>query len=281
MAKRYEQKKKAAQIVRQQQEREERRRQLVLGGAILGVIILLGGIIAGGIWLSQRGQYDVVQPKAEHTKDGALVVGEGPVTVDLYIDFMCPACKNFEAAVAGDIDTYLANGSITVNYHPLAFLNRFSQGTAYSSRSAAASVCAADEGMFVEYSKALFAGAPAENTSGLSDAELITIGEDAGIGGDFKTCVENETYRGWIEEGTVMASEDAKVTATPTVLIDGSKVANDEFLAKLAAAVEEAGVAPESSESPGDEESPADEETTKDEEEGTEPETTESPSPEN
>ena len=138
MAKRYEKKQEAARMVRQQQEREAKRKQLVLGGSIVGVVIVLAAVVAIGVYLNQG---DPVNPPKAKTSDGAIVLSDGPVTVDLYEDFMCPVCNEFQKQFGDQIKQYAEQGQIALNFHPLGLLNSYSS-TEYSSRSAAASVCA-------------------------------------------------------------------------------------------------------------------------------------------
>lgn len=238
MAKRYEKKKEAARMVRQQQEREQKRKQLLLTSGIVAVVVVLAGVVGIGIYLNQG--YPVNQPKAE-TADGALVLSEGPVTVDLYEDFICPVCKDFQDSTGAQLQAYADAGHITMKFHPLGLLNSYSS-TKYSSRSAAAAVCAADEDKFTEYEQVLFANQPPEGSAGLTDDELISLGSQAGLGDSFATCVTDETYRGWVDEITNNATADG-ITSTPTVMVDGETIEDKStVLARIDAALEAAGV---------------------------------------
>jgi protein-disulfide isomerase len=242
MAKRYDKKQEAARLVREQQQREQKRKQMMLGIGIVAVVVVLGAVVAIGLYLNQG--YPVNKPKAE-TSGSAVVLSDGPVTVDLYEDFICPACKQFQDDNGEQIEAYAAEGQITLNFHPLGLLDGYSS-TKYSSRAAAASVCAADEDKFLEYKSSLFAKQPPENTPGLTDEELITIGEDLKLGKSFKKCVQDEKYRGWIDEGTNKATADG-ITSTPTMKIDGKDVESSKFMAALDKAIEAAGGTPASS----------------------------------
>ncbi|GAA4905342.1 thioredoxin-like protein [Stackebrandtia albiflava] len=221
MAKRYDKKQQAARVMREQREREQRRRQLIMGSAIVGVVVVILGLIGVGLYLNQS--EEVVPPQAQHTESGAIVVGDGPVTVDLYEDFMCPICGLFDEEVGGELKQMAEEGRITLNVHPIAILDGASQGTRYSTRSAAAAVCAADDGKFVEYADTLFTNQPEEQTPGLDDEELIALGEEIGLGSSFESCVKDKTYRGWVQDATDTASADG-VTGTPTVFVDGEQI---------------------------------------------------------
>ena len=75
---------------------------------------------------------------------GAVVVGSGSQTLDTYIDFMCPICNKFEETYGDEILDLVNNGTITLNIHPIAILDRYSQGTAFSTRAANAMYCVAE-----------------------------------------------------------------------------------------------------------------------------------------
>lgn len=271
MAKRYDKKQRAARIMREQRQREQRRKQLITGGAIVAVVLLVLGIVGVALYLNQT--EEVVPPKADHT-DSAIVLGEGPVTVDLYEDFMCPICEHFHSSVSQDLQRMVEADQITLNVHPIAILDGASEGTRYSTRSAAAAVCAADEGKFSEYTAALFAGQPAEGTAGLDDEQLTALGTDLGLGSEFSGCIADKTYRGWVQQATDTAADNG-VTATPTVFVNGQKVEVPpnqgidaviaQFQTDLAQALQDAGIEPGDEDATDDrspdQDSPAEEDT--------------------
>ncbi|MCD0443677.1 DsbA family protein [Glycomyces sp. A-F 0318] len=231
--------KAAIEALRRQQAAEARRRKIVFGVAIGAAVLLIGGLLGLGIWMNRDVEYDVNEPAAATTGDHAVRLGDGPVEIDLYIDYMCPACRQFEATHAADLQGWLDDGSVTVDYHPIAILDRLSQGTEYSTRAASAAVCAADAGEqpFLNYTTALYAGQPAENTTGLTDGELKRIGADTGLDGDWEQCVDEETYYGWVQEGTASATDGQGVSSTPTAVVDGKRVDSQDFADTVEAAI--------------------------------------------
>jgi protein-disulfide isomerase len=133
---------------------------------------------------------------------------------------MCPNCKRFEESVAAMLDRAVTAGRVTVVTHPVAFLDRMSQGTEYSTRAVAAAGCAADGGRFTEYVRVLFQQQPAEHTRGLTDDRLVALGRDAGLADGFAQCVRDGTYRGWAAHVSEQAAR-AGVVGTPTVKVNG------------------------------------------------------------
>lgn len=69
---------------------------------------------------------------------------DAPVTVEIYFDYMCPACGAFEAANGDELDRLLEAGVVRVELRPLSFLDDQSNGTAYSTRAANAIATVAD-----------------------------------------------------------------------------------------------------------------------------------------
>ena len=152
-----------------------------------------------------------------------IVVGSGAVTVDAYIDFLCPFCRQFETVSGPALKEMVRDGFITLVYHPLGFLDRLST-TAYSSRAAAASGCASDGGRFVEFKDALFAVQPEEGGPGLSDEQLVAVGAEVGLSAEpFGDCVLAGRYLPWTAFVTERAAE-LGVSGTPSVYVAGTPV---------------------------------------------------------
>ncbi|SCG71956.1 Protein-disulfide isomerase [Micromonospora echinaurantiaca] len=228
----------SARVVREQLARERRRKRTlwVSIGAVL--VLVVAGLIGWSVYSSQQADEFTAPPGANEPGTG-VVLGSGPVTIDLYEDYLCPACKQFQQVSGDTIDQLVSEGKAKVVFHPVAYLNRFST-TDYSTRSSAASGCAAEGGKFKEFTDVLFERQPPEGGAGLSDDELIDIGAGVGLNrDDFGSCVRDGTYEPWTEHVTEEASK-ANVTGTPTILVDGKPVA-DRSPEGIRAAVEAAG----------------------------------------
>lgn len=198
------------------------------------VLVLFAGGIGYGIYRAQQSA-DAVAVPAGDTGTG-ITVGQAaaPATIDIYLDFQCPACKAYEQQIGPTIDQLVTDGQAKIVYHPVAYLDRFSS-TQYSTRSSQASACAADAGVFPRYLTTLYANQPPENAAGLPEEQLITLGRQAGAGDDFARCVQDGRYAGWTASVTDAASK-AGVTATPTVKVNGTEI--DRTPQALTAAVQ-------------------------------------------
>jgi protein-disulfide isomerase len=177
-----------------------------------------------------------VRVPAGTTPEGdGIALGQGPVRIDAYIDFMCPFCRQFEERSGAFLDRLLDSGVVTLVYHPLAFLDSLST-TRYSSRAAAASGCAADFDAFKLYKDALFANQPPEDGRGLSREELVELGRVVGLRDQrFERCVLEGAHLPWADFVSQVAAERG-ITGTPSVFVGGVPVpANGPVIAAAVA----------------------------------------------
>jgi protein-disulfide isomerase len=186
------------------------------------VLVLFAGAVGFGVYRAGAGTGEL---PAGATAAG-VTVGDpaAPATIDLYLDFQCPACAQYEQQAGATIDQLVSSGQAKIVYHPVAYLNRFSS-TQYSSRSSAAAGCAADAGVLPRFAQLLYSNQPPEGGDGLPDDQLVALGAQAGAGPGFATCVQDGRYSDWSRSVTDAASQ-AGVTATPTVLVNGREVAH-------------------------------------------------------
>lgn len=213
----------------------ERRNKLIIIIASVLVAALVG--LAGFfIWReSQRTlltDFEGAVP-AGSTDTGGITFGEGAVAgtavegapqVDLYVDFMCPICGQYDAVNRTDIRTMLDDGAATIVVHPLNFLDEQSLGTAYSTRAANAFAVAAAEApeVAMDFLEALFDNQPAEQTEGLTDAQIAEIAVAAGVPQEVADTFAAGTYSEWVAVASNQAGAD-DVTGTPTTFIDGER----------------------------------------------------------
>lgn len=213
--------------------RKKRQRNFAYG---VGIVVILGLVAAIAIAVGRSlGSGDgggatgkVVAPA--NIEAGAYSVGDAdaPVTLDLYYDYMCPACGAFESANAEDLSRLIDQGTIRVNLHVMAFLDEQSQGTEYSTRAGnayAAVVNAAPDQVWA-FHNALYANQPDEGTEGLSDDQIASIAVRAGVPADVVEKFTDGVHRGWIARSTQDAF-DAGVTSTPTVKLNGDMYNGD------------------------------------------------------
>ncbi|MFD0774506.1 DsbA family protein [Streptomonospora algeriensis] len=181
---------------RLRQEREQAKKRAarartlgVIGAALAVVLVVVGG---GYLFLSQQraqeqefaDRYEDLPPQPLQ-QDGSVVLAEqdldAPV-VEVYADFQCPACKQFEEASGPTLQQLAAEGDAIVHYRPVSiFAQSQAPLSANSLRGAAAARAAADHGKFVQYHDLLFENQPPEGSKGFAVEDLKQWGEDVGI----------------------------------------------------------------------------------------------------
>lgn len=150
---------------------------------------------------------------------------DAPV-VDVYEDFRCPACKVFEQ-YTGETFTQLAQeGKIRLRVHLKTVIDSRTGGES-SAVAGSSAVCALEQGAWTEYHKALFAMQPeSETREGFSEETYTEAAEQAGLSGqaleEFQQCTDDETYVEYVQS-VAEASAKEGITATPTVVVDGTK----------------------------------------------------------
>lgn len=137
-------------------------------------------------------------------------------TIDVWEDPQCPVCKYFEDANNEYIDSLIREKKATVRFHVLSFLGD------ESVRAANASFCAADEGQYIDFHKALYrVQSPLENSGFWSNETLVAIGSKIGITSEkFAKCV-TDGQKVELVKANYDSMQKYGVQGTPTVFIDG------------------------------------------------------------
>lgn len=191
--------------------------------AVVAVIVALVAIVVS---MNNAANTPGVAPESGgiNQETGAISFGDGPDTVTTWVDFMCPACNRFEQLEGETIADLVDEGRITLEVQPVAILDRFSQGTQYSSRAAAAmyAVAEADPANAYAFFVALFENQPAEQTPGLTDEELVQVARDAGV--DVTAELEDAIVsRKFFDFAKSQQLPDG-ATGTPTLAVNGELV---------------------------------------------------------
>jgi protein-disulfide isomerase len=236
-------KKKAQAAAAALQGKKDKQRRTLIQVAVAVVLIALIAVI--GFNVASKDDDTTATPVAvpsSVTADGAIRIGaaDAKVVVTAVEDFQCPACKQFEAISWDTLTDLVADGTIAVDYKPIAILDRMSS-TDYSTRAANASICVADADIsqWPAWHKAMFEQQPAEGGEGLSDDELVALAAAAGADSpEVASCITGGTYTDFV--GTQTQSVlDGGVTGTPSVSVNGTAVSNptpDGLRAAIAAA---------------------------------------------
>lgn len=203
----------------------------------VAVVAVVAVVVALVVWMNNSATDPGTAPSGSgiDQQTGAVVVGSGEQTLDIYIDFMCPACSQFEQTYGDEILDLVNDGTITLNIHPIAILDRYSQGAEYSTRSANAMYCVAeaDPDAAVPFMQAMFAQQPDENSTGLTDDEILAIAKSVGVEG-IDSCVTDGTYKKFVAamtDKTPIAPGSSGIS-TPTIAVNGEVISNTTIPAK-------------------------------------------------
>jgi len=250
-----------ARIQREEQKkRDARNRWFLRGGiglALVAVAAIVAVLIVGSIKPPSAGPLNMAS-------DGILMQGDGstvsavptaataadaePVPTDVsaltstvniavYVDYLCPYCGQFETTNGAQLASWLTAGNITLETHPISILDQSSAGSKYSTRSANAAACVANyqPDSFLDVNTALFANQPTEGTTGLTNDELVSLVEEAGVTDKaVATCITDQEFSGWVGDATDRALDNplpntdiGALTGTPTVLVQGVQYTGD------------------------------------------------------
>ncbi len=188
---------------------------------VIGMILLVVLVGAGAALAKNRTDTHAVLPSSVSVADGYGVTfnPKAPVKLDIYEDYQCPHCRDFETVNGKYINSLARAGKMHVVFHPITLLGPESALTA------AAAACASDQGKFLDYHAALFQNQPAsENSGAWTNDKLVLIGHSIGItSAKFDTCVKSGQYTQWAMN--VESDASAKnINSTPTVLLNGTVV---------------------------------------------------------
>jgi protein-disulfide isomerase len=217
------------------------------------VVAMVALVVATGIVFSLFGQTDKstaslsgldgvkLNPAVTSTIDVAngssIAFDNGAVTtIDVWEDPQCPVCKLFTDANGQYLESLIREKKATVRYHLLSFLGD------ESVRAANASFCAADEGQFLDFHKAIYTvQSSLENSGFWSNETLVNIGKKIGISSTtFEDCVNKGSKVDLVQANSDSMSKYG-VQGTPTVFINGKKwerTQNSFVLEEFKAAVE-------------------------------------------
>ena len=205
-------------------------------GAVVAVLVVVGVVVA--ILLGSGGSAtpggstapaSSALPAGATGPGGGIVVNPGKAragapTLDLYEDFQCPICGQLEKLFGAQIRAMAAAGDVKLVTHTMSFLDDNLKNDS-SLRAASAAACAADAGRFGPYHDAVYAGQPAKEGQGYTDAQLQTFATQAGITGSALTtwqqCVKSGQHTAYAQAVQTQSEKDG-VFGTPTLKLNGT-----------------------------------------------------------
>jgi len=188
------------------------------------VIVMVSFIVVVGVvfsLISNRSSTTAAVPASVSAEDGYGIVlnPNAKPTIDVYVDYQCPACRAFEIINGGYLNEVIAQNKAKVVFHPMTFIGP------ESILAANAAACAADENEFMAMNLALFQDQSAEENSGKWQGDaLLNIGKSIGINSaKFETCIKDGSYVNWTGN-VATATAKADVNGTPTIFVNGKEL---------------------------------------------------------
>ncbi|WP_299518335.1 thioredoxin domain-containing protein [uncultured Serinicoccus sp.] len=208
----------------------------LVSGVVLLVVALVGGLV---LWAVSRGGGLEAEGSANALPEGGGVrlgaSSQDAPQVHVYEDFQCPFCGVLEESVGAELAQRAEAGEISLTVTMMSFLDG-SLGNDSSHRAANAALCADDEGAFLDYHAAVFAGQPEQEGAGWTDEQLLGFASEAGLAGSalesFTACTQGDAYGDYVEAMQERANRDG-VTGTPRLLVDGEPVDDDQMRALM------------------------------------------------
>lgn len=237
-----------AQAQREEQARKERRgkiaRRTVLGVGALG-LLGVGGALYYQARLQGTGGSEKLSSKKANTRgvpqvvlaDGALTVGQnltlgginsGGALIEVYFDYACPHCAEFEELHAAELAALPKNGTATLALRPTKLLQ---QQWTDMVMNAMGVVIDNQPDKALDFHAAIFKDfydiATKRDPSRLSIEEISTVAKQVGVSTElidfFGSSYEANTYGPWTALGDQAATK-AGLTGTPAVFLDGEQL---------------------------------------------------------
>jgi protein-disulfide isomerase len=232
-----------AAAIRAAQARKERNRRIAI---IAGVVVLLGAIVAGGAWYGSGGNDKTPTvsggpPVAAGTASLKMGKADAPVKIVIYEDFLCPFCRELESSTRDFLRENAAKGKVLVEYQPINLLKQFPYSAKALNAWAAVLKHEGPEAA-LELHDLLYEHQPYEQSSnGVSDSEIAGWVKDAGADTSAVRSAMKAQDAGFFSAAE-QAMTSAKVTSTPTVLINGQLLPPTgvaDMVSKIEAAVDQ------------------------------------------
>jgi protein-disulfide isomerase len=220
---------------------------VVVGAVFIGAVVLMQNRPSGDGSLP----FGLVAPAdaipAAITVDGQTMgAAAAPVTLEVYSDFQCPACRTFAEDTEPLLrETYVVPGTLKIVYKDAAFQGAGGSDPSYdeSVESAAAARCAGQQGEFWTYHDWLFANWDGENQGAFRDERLKAIADAIGLDrATWDACRASGTEQAAVKASTTAAVATG-VSVTPTLYVNGQKIEGAATYTQLAPVIDAAAAA--------------------------------------
>lgn len=201
-----------------------------IGLWLIGASVVIVALVVGLIIFNEQRTVSapVEQPDVPATWINRTSLGspEAPVVIQLWEDFLCPACQSFSRTVKPQIvEEYVKSGKVRLefNHFPLQ------QHAPGSFMTALAAECAADQNLFWPYHDKAFQVISVEQQRGATFEKLTEFARTAGLNTtEFQACMTAQRHQPAINAALAQAGQ-LGLRFTPSVIVDGQLLENSGY----------------------------------------------------
>jgi protein-disulfide isomerase len=205
---------------------------IALGGGAL--LIALALVLRPGAGVAPSGSPGTGTVADLPTDGYTLGRADAPVTIDLYEDFQCPACRQWGSAVFPSLAANeLANGRAKLVFHDYPFIGPESYVAAQAGQAAAR------QDRFWDLWAAIYANQGAENGGALVRERLVRLARAQGLDMDRFVADMDPSVAGPAIDASLADAGRIGIRSTPTLVVDGRLLVGASYAA-VAAAVADA-----------------------------------------
>jgi protein-disulfide isomerase len=218
--------------------KQQRLTRIIGVGAVILAVVIVGVIV--GVMFQNQGKVaasgSITPPNATSDAKGIVVnpgkAKSGAPVVELFFDYQCPVCKQFESAYGSALTALAASGDIELHYRNMTFLD-INLNNDSSLRAGVAAACSDVVGKYSDFHNQIYANQPTTEGAGYTDEVLrATIPATVGITGDslttFQACYDKQATKAFVNGTNDAASKDG-VNSTPTVRVNGKDLAINDI----------------------------------------------------
>jgi protein-disulfide isomerase len=212
---------------KKQAQKQQRMRRVLVTLSALVVVALAVVITVYFVNKKDPNAYNGALAPTTRQADGSILASKGGKApkLELFEDFQCPICHEFENASSSTIKRLAAQGKVNVLYYPFWLFKEQSEPIKGNSQRAANAALCAPADKWVQYHDAIYKHQPAEGSNGFSNKDLIGWAKDLGFATpQFQQCVNGGQKQSQIDSMTNYAEQTRKVTGTPTVFLNGQSL---------------------------------------------------------
>ena len=224
---------------RAEAQRKKRNRTLgIAGGAVAVIAVIVVAVVLIQANRSSSGGFNGKLAPIAKQANGTVVMAKPGVNapvLDIWEDFQCPICHEFEKSSDATVKQLAAEGKAKVVYHPMTIFGAAAQTQNAHDNSVRAlnASMAAPEDKWMAFHDKLYANQPGETQAGgFPNSQLVQLGKDVGITDPaFAKAVNGMKYQKQGEANTNRALKQEKISGTPTLKLNGQELDLQQIMA--------------------------------------------------